>query len=171
MPALNVIGAPNAVLFAGIVGGLGAAFFFQHSLVGRRHIILGGLAASVVAGLFNPLWSVSTTKGHEHHAVLFSKWNSFSRIGVYDQPYGAWSLSDTYTGPLPDTHLMDIDSAAGTQIIKFNGDLKTVSYLQYELTALGYRLFDKGFNALVIGTSGDAICSALVFGALSTASD
>jgi hypothetical protein len=168
MPALNVIGAPNAVLFAGIAGGLGAAFFFQNSLVARRHIILNGLAASVVAGLFNPLWSVSTTKGHENHAVLFSKWNSFSRIGVYDQPYGAWSLSDKYTGPLPDTHLMDIDSAAGTQIIKFNGDLKAVSYLQYELTALGYRLFDRGFNALVIGTGGGRdLLSALVFGAAS----
>ena len=58
-------------------------------------------------------FDVSITKGHEHHAVLFSKWNSFSRIGVYDQPYGDWSLSERYTGPLPDTRLMDIDSAAG----------------------------------------------------------
>ena len=95
--------------------------------------------------------------------------------------YGAWSLSDKYTGPLPDTRLMDIDSAAGTQILKFGGNLKDVSYLQYELTALGYRLYGPplprqsarsaattGSRALVIGTGGGRdLLSALVFGAAS----
>ena len=100
-----------------------------------------------VAARHGRLFDVSTTKGHENHPVLFSKWNSFSRIGVYEQPYGAWSLSDKYTGPLPDTRLMDIDSAAGTQILKFGGDLKDVSYLQYELTALGYRLLRRARRA------------------------
>ncbi len=168
MPALNVFGAPRTVLFAGVVGGLGAALAFENRSGARKRIALGLAIACVTLGIFDRAFDVSTTKGHENHAVLFSKWNSFSRIGVYDQPYGAWSLSETYTGPLPDTHLMDIDSAAGTQIIKFNGDLKTVSYLRYELTAIGYRLFDKGFNALVIGTGGGRdLLSALVFGASS----
>ena len=80
---------------------------------------------AAVGGLF----SVSTTKGHENHRVLFSKWNSFSRIGVYEASSGAWSLSGRYTGPLPDVRLMDIDSAAATQILKFSGDLKDMSYL------------------------------------------
>ena len=134
------------------------------------------VVGAAMAGGFD----VSTTKGHENHPVLFSKWNSFSRIGVYEQPYGAWSLSEQYTGPLPDTRLMDIDSAAGTQILKFGGNLKDVSYLQYELTALGYRLFGAPperclaeaageggpFSALVIGTGGGRdLLSALVFGA------
>jgi hypothetical protein len=168
MPALNVYGAPRTVLFAGVVGGLGAALAFENRVAVRRQIAMGMLVAGIGLSVFDRAFDVSTTKGHENHAVLFSKWNSFSRIGVYDQPYGAWSLSEKYTGPLPDTHLMDIDSAAGTQIIKFNGDLKTVSYLKYELTAIGYRLFDKGFNALVIGTGGGRdLLSALVFGASS----
>src|SRR4029079_986586 len=99
--------------------------------------------------------------GKQHVPDLFRKWNSCSRIGVSEQPYGAWSLSDKYTGPLPETRLMDIDSAAGTQILKFGGNLKDVSYLQYELTAFGYRLYGSPdaapvtpFSALVIGTGG-----------------
>ena len=81
---------------------------------------------------------------------------------------------------------MDIDSAAGTQILKFGGNLKDVSYLQYELTALGYRLWHgiapgdtdataaeaesrsgrRRVHALVIGTGGGRdLLSALVFGA------
>jgi spermidine synthase len=168
MPALNLIGAPHTVLAAGLMGGLGAAIAFANLPAVRLRLAIALVAAIVVMPLAGAAFDVNTTKGHENHAVLFSKWNSFSRIGVYDQPYGAWSLSERYTGPLPETHLMDIDSAAGTQIIRFNGDLKTVSYLKYELTAIGYRLFNPGFNALVIGTGGGRdLLSALVFGASS----
>ena len=173
MPALNLLGAPGAIAASAVLG-VGAATQFADSPETRRLIVLGPVLIAVVLGAAGlGLFNVSTTKGHENHPVLFSKWNSFSRIGVYDQPYGAWSLSDRYTGPLPDSRLMDIDSAAGTQILKFSGNLKDVSYLQYELTALGYRLFGQPdvppsspFNALVIGTGGGRdLLSALVFGA------
>jgi hypothetical protein len=175
MPTLNLIGAPKAVLFAGLAGGVGAAQAFSAPGTRRSGRLAALWVAAVVVAALNPFFDVSTTKGHENHAVLFSKWNSFSRIGVYNQPYGAWSLSEKYTGPLPDTRLMDIDSAAATQIIRFDGNLKSVSYLQYELTALGYRLYGEPnappstpFNALVIGTGGGRdLLSALVFGASS----
>ncbi len=184
MPALDVLGAPGAIVAAAVMGMLGGVCLSGNAvprawIAGTGTFVLLVLGAASAGAL-----DVSTTKGHENHAVLFSKWNSFSRIGVYDQPYGAWSLSDKYTGPLPDTHLMDIDSAAGTQILRFDGNLQSVSYLQYELTALGYRLFgtpgsppsagdgepvspareggpvppkpsgEGGFTALVIGTGG-----------------
>jgi hypothetical protein len=173
MPALNILGAPGAIVASALLGG-SAAVFFADSKAYRQRVIVGGVLLSIVAGTAGrQLFSVSTTKGHENHPVLFSKWNSFSRIGVYEQPYGAWSLSDKYTGPLPETRLMDIDSAAGTQILKFGGNLKDVSYLQYELTAFGYRLYGSPdatpgspFSALVIGTGGGRdLLSALVFGA------
>jgi hypothetical protein len=173
MPALNILGAPGAIVASAVLGA-GATLLFGGRAAYRDRLVSLALLLSVVAGAAGrPLFSVSTTKGHENHPVLFSKWNSFSRIGVYEQPYGAWSLSYKYTGPLPDSRLMDIDSAAGTQILKFGGDLKDVSYLQYELTALGYRLYGAPgvtpatpFNALVIGTGGGRdLLSALVFGA------
>ena len=46
-------------------------------------------------------FDIVDTKGHQGDRVLFSKWNSFSRIGVYERAHGDWSLSPTYTGPLP----------------------------------------------------------------------
>ena len=124
MPALNLLGAPGAIVAAAVLG-LGAGAVLSGPAVPRRWLAAArrpspSSSAPPRAGGFD----VSTTKGHENHPVLFSKWNSFSRIGVYDQPYGAWSLSDKYTGPLPDTRLMDIDSAAGTQILNFGGDLQ-----------------------------------------------
>ena len=173
MPALNILGAPGAIALSAVVGGLGAAVQFEASRAVRRRLTAGLCGVALLLPFtIGRVFDVSTTKGHENHPVLFSKWNSFSRIGVYEQPYGAWSLSERYTGPLPETRLMDIDSAAGTQILKFGGDLKDVAYLQYELTALGYRLFGtpagpvSPFTALVIGTGGGRdLLSALVFGA------
>jgi hypothetical protein len=181
MPALNVLGAPGAIVAAALMGAAGGVCL-SGAAVPRTWLSAIAVFGVIVIGASAGGWlDVSTTKGHENHPVLFSKWNSFSRIGVYDQPYGAWSLSEKYTGPLPDTHLMDIDSAAGTQILRFDGNLASVAYLQYELTALGYRLFgspvdqptpssrmedEGGFKALVIGTGGGRdLLSALVFGA------
>ena len=63
---------------------------------------------------------------------------------MYDRSHGDWSLSTTYTGALPETRFMDIDSAASTPILKFNGDLSTVGYLRYELTGLAYHLMEEG---------------------------
>jgi hypothetical protein len=179
MPALNILGAPGAIVAAAVLGSVAGVLLGGPATPVRWLRPMFGVIAIILAIAASGRFDVSTTKGHENHPVLFSKWNSFSRIGVYDQPYGAWSLSDRYTGPLPDTRLMDIDSAAGTQILKFGGDLKDVAYLQYELTAFGYRLFgspvspaspkpqgEGGFNALVIGTGGGRdLLSALVFGA------
>ena len=68
----------------------------------------------------------ATTKGHEDHPVLFSKWNSFSRIGVYERRT-ARGRSATLHGAAARHALMDIDSAAATQILKFGGNLKDVA--------------------------------------------
>ena len=143
LPALNRLGAPGAIVAAGLMGAAAALLFAAPEHRGRLAPIVGALAVVVVIAARLPIepFTVSVTKGHEHHAVLFSKWNSFSRIGVYDRPYGDWSLSTRYTGPLPDTHFMDIDSAAATPILHFRGDLRDVEYLQYELTSLGYHLY------------------------------
>ena len=174
MPALNAIGAPGAIVAAAVLVVVSAICFSAPA--GRRPLTqrVTLFVVVVIAGSGAGLFSVGTTKGHENDRVLFSKWNSFSRIGVYDQSAGgAWSLSSRYRGPLPDARLMDIDSAAATQIIKSSGDVRDVAYLQYELTAVGYRLFGTPgstpatpFDALVIGTGGGRdLHTALVFGA------
>src|SRR4051812_2862556 len=185
MPALNQFGAPGAIVISALLGLVAASCFVAPAA--RRRLALSTVVCAAVIGTAAAAGAflVSTTKGHEQDQVLFSKWNSFSRIGVYNQSAGgSWSLSDTYKGAIPDARLMDIDSAAATQIIKSSGDERDVAYLQYELTALGYRLFgtpidgssagaaqrpgNGGFNALVIGTGGGRdLHSALVFGASS----
>jgi hypothetical protein len=172
IPLLNQLGAPGVVLAAAALA-LAASVLFAPA--GRR----GSLGAFSAAVLAIPLagqvsgaatFDVVDTKGHQGDRVLFSEWNSFSRVGVYQRNHGDWSLSYAYKGPLPETLFMDIDSAASTPIVRVSPDLSNAGYLRYELTALAYHLKEgsrpPGFTALVIGPGGGRdLLSALVFGA------
>ncbi|HEY7058234.1 MAG TPA: hypothetical protein VH458_16985 [Vicinamibacterales bacterium] len=174
MPALNQLGAPGAIVFSACLAAVAAVGFAGRPRRSRTAVWAVGFVVVVATLGATPLrpFSLGAVKGHEQYTVLFSKWNSFSRIGVYDQPLEDWSLSPRFSGHIPKSHLMDIDAAAATQILNFRGDLQDVSYLKYELTALGYRLVGGGgptprpFHALIIGTGGGRdLLSALVYGA------
>jgi len=174
IPLLDRLGAPGVVLAAAALS-VGAAILFASST--RRGLIAVLGCVVLLAPLAGQLsgragFDVVDTKGHKGDRILFSKWNSFSRIGVYERTHGDWSLSFNYHGPLPETRFMDIDSAASTPILRLDPALSNAQYLRYELTAFAYQLKGNadarpaGFTALVIGTGGGRdLASALVFGA------
>ena len=170
IPLLNSLGAPGVVIMAAVLAA-GAAVLFTPR-VARRRVLVAALVVCAapliaqVAGLAP--FDVVDTKGHQGDRVLFSKWNSFSRVAVYDRTHGDWSLSPRFKGTRGESLFMDIDSAASTPILRGTGNLADAAYLRYELTALAYHLVERpsGFNALVIGPGGGRdLLSALVFGA------
>jgi len=195
IPLLDRLGAPGVVLSAAALPLIAAILFAPAASRGRVASIGAAIMLLPLAGELSglALFDVILTKGHETDRVLFSKWNSFSRIDVYERTHGDWSLSDAYNGPLPDTRYMDIDSAASTPILHVSADLSNAQYLRYELTAFAYHLKsgdlglgirdlggigdsatanpkspipNPGFSALVIGPGGGRdLVSALVFGA------
>ena len=170
IPLLNRLGAPGAVLTAAGLA-LAAAVCFapppRRARMAVAVVALFSLPAAAHATGAAP-FDVTDTKGHEGDRILFSKWNSFSRVAVYDRAHGDWSLSPRYAGAPGESLFMDIDSAASTPILKGTGALDEAGYLRYELTALAYHLVERpgGFTALVIGPGGGRdLVSALVFGA------
>ena len=170
IPLLNRLGAPGVVLTAaGLALSAALAFAPTARRVRTATIAAAVLAAPLVAQVAGARpFDILDTKGHEGDRVLFSKWNSFSRVAVYDRNHGDWSLSPRYTGAKPESLFMDIDSAASTPILKGSGRPEDADYLRYELTALAYQLAERpaGFDALVIGPGGGRdLLSALVFGA------
>jgi hypothetical protein len=170
IPLLNVLGAPGVVMTAATLSIIAALSFAAPET--RWRVLFAALiilAVPTVAQLAGRTpFAVTDTKGHLGDRVLFSKWNSFSRVAVYDRTHGDWSLSPRYNGPRIESLFMDIDSAASTPIVKGTGQPSDARYLRYELTALGYHLVEQpdGFSALVIGPGGGRdLLSALVFGA------
>jgi hypothetical protein len=183
IPLLDRIGAPGVVLTASGLAAGGAVLFAPATERRRYGALAAAILAVPLAGQYSGLagFDVVDTKGHLGDKVLFSKWNSFSRIGVYERRHGDWSLSHAYKGPLPETRFMDIDSAASTPILKIAPDLSNAQYLRYELTGLPYHVKEgslespegdaagergQDFTALVIGPGGGRdLATALVFGA------
>src|SRR5262245_60597370 len=170
IPLLNRLGAPGVVITAAGLSAIAALSFAPAAR--RRHVAVAALAllAIAIVGQTSGVtpFDLVDTKGHVGDRILFSKWNSFSRVAVYDRPHGDWSLSPKFAGARAASLFMDIDSAASTPILKVTGGVPDASYLRYELTAIGYHLAERkgGFNALVIGPGGGRdLLSALIFGA------
>ncbi len=170
IPLLNWIGAPGVVIMAAALSAIAAITFAPPAR--RRSFAAAAFGLLVTAALAQTSgvspFDLVDTKGHVGDRVLFSKWNSFSRVAVYDRPHGDWSLSPRFAGARAASLFMDIDSAASTPILKVVGGIPDASYLRYELTAIGYHLAERkgGFNALVIGPGGGRdLLSALIFGA------
>jgi hypothetical protein len=170
VPLLNQLGAPGAVMSAAALSAIAGICFAPP----RWRVRVAGVAALLLAV---PAWlqisgvapfDVVSSKGLSEDRLLFSKWNSFSRIGVYDHAHADWSLSANFTGKPVPSLTMDIDASASTPILKGTGQVEDAAYLRYELTALAYLLTQKpsGFTALVIGPGGGRdLVSALLFGA------
>jgi len=183
LPLLDRLGAPGVVLSTAVLGATAATCFAAPPMRRRVATIAAVLVALPWAAHLSGLapFDVTETKGHAGDRVLFSKWNSFSRVAVYDRQHSDWSLSPTYKGPMPESRFMDIDSAASTPILKFSGNLEEAAYLRAELTALAYHVLDAGeadgtgtparppeASALVIGPGGGRdLLSALAFGVTS----
>jgi spermidine synthase len=153
IPLLDRLGAPGVVLSAAALSIVAAVLFAPRA----KRVRIGSIGAVLllvpIAGQLSGLagFDVVDTKGHKGDRVLFSKWNSFSRIGVYERTHGDWSLSYAYKGERPDTRFMDIDSAASTPILRLAPDLSNAGYLKYELTGLAYHILGAGGLGLGAG--------------------
>ena len=168
IPLLDRVGAPGVVLTAAALALTSAVLFAPPAIRTGYGIVAVVVMALSIGGQLTGIagFDIGDAKGHVGDVALFTKWNSFSRIGVYERTHDNWSLSQTYSGPIPRTRYMDIDAAASTPILEVKPDLSNVQFLKYELTAMAYRLKPAGFSALVIGPGGGRdLVSALVFGA------
>ncbi len=119
-------------------------------------------------GLLRAVW----VKGKWEDPPLYEKWNSFSRIRIYDyqkatDPPQVTSLSPKYRLPANASgsqHQLDIDASASTVLTDFHGDLKNVDYLRHDLVNFAHHLRPDS-DVLVVGAGGGRdILSALVFG-------
>ena len=169
IPLLDWVGAPGVVAAAATLAALAAVVLSPPHHRWRAVALGAAIVALPLVAQFTG-WApfdVTDTKGHQGDRILFSKWNSFSRVVVYDRGHGDWSLSPTYRGPLPETRFMDIDSAASTPILRLTGSAADAAYLRYELTGLAYHLKQgTPFTSLVIGPGGGRdLVAALSFGA------
>jgi hypothetical protein len=158
IPALDVLGAVDAVLLVALAAAVAAALFEWGSGGGRAWRV--ALAATLCALALLFAWNratrrldVRTAKGlDERGHVIFSKWNSFSRVTLWG------SLAD-------ETALIMIDADAATEVTRDGTDLPRRAWLAARIEALVWHL-RPGAKALILGPGGgNDVITALLFGA------
>jgi predicted membrane-bound spermidine synthase len=152
---LNAIGAINIVLLVSALAAV-AGVLFGSSASGSRAamacslLLAVGLAGLVAYNTATHRIDIRKSKGFEETSVLFSKWNSFSRITVE----GAF-----------DTGLeIKIDADAATGISKDASNVAVHQDARGSLNALAYNL-KRDANVLIIGPGGgNDVMAARVLG-------
>ncbi len=155
IPVLNTIGAINIVLLVSALGAL-AGLLFGFATEGSRAaavcslLVATGLAGLVVYNSSTHWIDIRKSKGFEEKRVLYSKWNSFSRI--------------TVEGSFDQLVEIKIDADAATGISKDASNSEIHQDALGALSALAHNL-KRGANVLIIGPGGgNDVMAARVFG-------
>jgi spermidine synthase len=99
---------------------------------------------------------------------VYEKWNSYSRITV-GRPQ--LRIPDLWSGSSkmpPETRalqaLLTIDGGAGSEMSRYDGNPQSISYLQYDLVGLAYRLHGIDKSAVIGVGGGRDVLTAHYFG-------
>ncbi len=155
IPVLNTIGAINIVLLVSALAA-SAGVLFGIASEGNRAVavfslvLAFGLAGLVVYNSNTHRIDIRKSKGFEEKGLLFSKWNSFSRI--------------TVEGSFDTTVEIKIDADAATGISKDASNSAIHQDALDALSALAHNL-KRDANVLIIGPGGgNDVMAARVFG-------
>jgi hypothetical protein len=172
---LSLIDAPSAIFVIAAVLFVSAAAYgaYAGETVIRRRSLYGA-AAMLVFGIANastlygiqPIWSKGSIDRRTN--ILVEKWNPISKVRASQWPIGTplmWGPSPGMPAVNVEEIGLNIDNAAGTAITRFNGDLKTLDFLRYDVTSVGAQLRSGGTGAIIgVGGGRDVLnCAAQGF--------
>ena len=172
---------PTSVLWVAFLASIGGVAFAIDA--GSRGLRVAGVASLLLLGLAAaghtvlvwrgaPIFRIVYSKGVVETSPLYEKWNSYSRVRVMgdprlELPAQGWGLSPRVPLNRLRQLQLDIDVWAGTVMTHFDGDLRAVEHLKYDVTNIAYYLRNE-HDVLVIGAGGGRdVLSALAFGARS----
>jgi hypothetical protein len=159
---MEVFDAPSLILLCSCPAALAAmCFSWKEPSTYRRMgfrlfllFLLIGVANSFTSGGIRPL-VIKGTFVEPSSVYYLEKWNSFSRIAVYEKRYALpqyWGPSPLAPKELIEQHRMNIDGDAATNVSRFNSS-QDIDYLRYDVTNIAYSLGRKG-DACIIGVGG-----------------
>ena len=180
---LNFLDGPTTVVVCGAISGLSAlAFAASADGEGRKllksaswwrrptPVVIALIALAIVNSLAPVGIRPILVKDNLERSGLnvYEKWNSYSRIIAgrpeIKRPY-MWGASPKFP---PDTRVLEaglfIDGAAGTAMFHYDGTRDSISFLQYDLVNLAYRLPGIHKSAVIGVGGGRDLMSAHLFG-------
>lgn len=183
---LNLVDAPTALLWIAVLVVLGALCFAGSAIGAAPTVALPGAASLlrlktllgilVVAAVANGMVGYGlrplVVKGKveaAHDWPMYIKWNTFSRIAVFDRGKGwpqMWGASPLHNPDLwkIEQRQMNIDGDAATISYGIHGDVARAGFLKDDVTNIGHFLPGHERAAVVGVGGGRDMLSARVFG-------
>ena len=157
---LKLVGGITGLLVIALVGLLAAWLLLPTaSPVGKRLTLLLLLLlffAGGIGNLVSDFAEIRFVRGRYEPNLLWSSWNSFSRVAVYpaqsEEAGRAWGLSRNYRGAIPEQLGMVVDDTGYTTLYRDLGE-KTDGFFRDNVISLAYYLKPQA-SVLVIGPGG-----------------
>jgi spermidine synthase len=90
VPLLNLVGAPNTILFAAVMLAVASAVLSSRSRRRwMRALLPSAVAVLIVINSFHPFIDIVYAKGKKQTGVEYARWNAISRVEVDRNPDGA----------------------------------------------------------------------------------
>lgn len=175
---LNTVDGPTAVIVIAFIAALAALFFAREHqsriaprMTGCCAVLFALLALlnTAMASTGQAPLSIKQNKLLNETPIVCEKWNCFSKIRVFGNPFvpsrpWSWGISPVYPKDRTVNQLiMSIDAAAYTALCRYQGNPSEVEHLAFDVINLAHYL-RSGARVLVIGVGGARdIVSALVF--------
>lgn len=170
IPLLKVITGPSSIITISIFA-CSASVVFSSYLKDRIYFVIGSAVGLILIGFLiinikTEFLKIDFSKLGKENNKIYEKWNPYSRIAVFkldSKEVAGWGLSDRFRGYNPKQYMLIIDGGAGTPITEFDGDLKKIEHVKYDVTSIAYFLKEKA-KVLIIGPGGGRdVLTALYF--------
>ena len=169
---LNLFGGITSLLLIAAVGVISALLLLPRDIAAIHRwlavLLLIGLLGIGCLHALTGFAEIRFVRGRYEPNLLWSAWNSFSRVAVYpsegEAKNQAWGLSRTYRGPVPDQLGMVVDDTGYTTMYRW--DRQTgLDFFRKNVIGLAYQLKEQP-SSLVIGPGGGKdVLTALASGA------
>ncbi len=157
---LKLVGGIGGLLVIAILGLLAALFLQDKTNHGKSALgvwlAIGLCALALFANLASDFAEIRFVRGRYEPNLLWSSWNSFSRVAVYpaqsEEAGRAWGLSRNYRGAVPEQLGMVVDDTGYTSLYRWTGK-DGLDFFRANVISLAYTLKQQP-SVLVIGPGG-----------------
>ncbi len=157
---LKLVGGITGLLIIALIGLLAAWLLLPQPHLPRQRIVIVLLmlllGAAGIGNLLTDFAEIRFVRGRYEPNLLWSSWNSFSRVAVYpaqsEEAGRAWGLSRNYRGAIPEQLGMVVDDTGYTTLYRDQGEL-TDGFFRDNVISLAYYLKSQP-SVLVIGPGG-----------------
>lgn len=155
---LDRVAAPKAMLVIAALAGLASPLYFL-SAQAKRAAAISAVALVAIFGVGasslreSPLFRAEVIRNSKVYGIAHDEWNDFSRVVVKWGLFCTWGLSETYVAKVDPQFDLMIEGVAGTQIQKFDGDVKKLDFMEHDIASLPHWVKKTG-STLALGVGG-----------------